>query len=41
MKAIIHHLEKELHDELGEEDSHYQEVYSDGMRALAKYVKLK
>lgn len=41
VKVIIHRLEKALYEEMGEEDSHYQEGYSDGMRALAKYVKVK
>ena len=39
LKQIVNRLEKELYDELGEEDTAYQEGYSDGIRTLAKIIK--
>lgn len=39
VQQIVNRLEKELYNELGEEDTAYQEGYPDGIRALAKIIK--
>lgn len=41
VKDLVAKLERAMYADLGESDNDYQEGYSDGLRALARHVRLK